>query len=147
MPFDIANLKIDSRAAQSGVWFDYATGQRVSDKGPFNSERLYLRLARMNNPKFTEAYTKLLTSGARRARRISGENTDENMKQAVAEAVLIDWKNMLEDGKPIRYSTQTAIRLFNEAPDFFQDVISIAAQLEGYRQVSTEEISGNSPKS
>ena len=151
--FSIANLRVDKDRSEGGVWVDYATGQVVPEhtvKAPANASKLFVRVARLGNPKFLEAMQESGTTGAAlNLARVRGGSIDpasmsDQAKKAVAATVLLDWSNLVEaDGKPITYSAGTAYRLFNDSPDFFNDIVAIAQDRALFREASVAVDSGN----
>ena len=89
----MADLKdlfgVDEEKATEGVWVPLGKGVEV-------------KVARANNPKYQKLVTRLLRPHRRVIRR-GGEAADavmeEILNRAMAQAILLDWKNIEIDGK------------------------------------------------
>jgi hypothetical protein len=48
---------------------------------------------------------------------------EEIIREVFAETVVLDWKGVeTEDGKPLSFSREACIKLFNDLPDLFTDI-------------------------
>ncbi len=73
------------------------------------------------------------------------EDMEKLARKACAKHVVVDWKNLEdEDGKPIDFSTDKALELFEKYPDFYTIVKDVAGEAELFRQVEDEEAAKNS---
>ena len=65
-------------------------------------------------------------------------------RKAVAKHVLIGWKGIELDGKPVKYSPKVAEELMIEFDEFQDDVLSAATARETFREEIVEENEKNS---
>ncbi len=128
---DLTNIKItpvDSTAANDGAWTNY----RGVD----------LRIARANNDNFKKTFMRL----ARPYRKdIAQDNLDEKisesiMCEAIADAVLVDWKNFSINGTEVPYSRANAIALLKNDADCRKFVQDFSADLSNYISRDKEEV-------
>ncbi len=133
MAFEINNLKTNKDMETEGVWIDEEGGLR-------------LKIARLNNPNYKRAiargskpYRKQIANGA--IDKI-GDKMEEVVRKAYAKHILLDWKNLVEDGIELEYSEAEAYRLLG-IQEFFEIVESHAQDAELYRDAEREESEGN----
>lgn len=139
-------LKRSHAKSVGGVWWDFETQDRVSEPHP---EHLCFLVGELHNPKHRETSARLriarlddLKAGGDRAQKALDEITD----RAVAETILLGWRNLDgDDGKPIDYSADAAYAILRD-PDnwpvkhFIMDVASLA---RGYALQSEADAVGN----
>src|SRR5690554_1250966 len=120
---DVKKLKTDTDAEVSGVWV------------PIDDETELL-IARLGNPRYRDA----MARKGRPYRTAARNNTlpedilTKILIEAIAETVLLGWKNFKEDGVELEYSPATAKRLLEDYPDFRDLVVGLAGDAELYRQ-------------
>ena len=57
-----------------------------------------------------------------------------------AESVVLGWEGVTdENGKPLPFSKENAVKLFSDLPDLFRDVQSQAASISNFRAEVTED--------
>lgn len=57
-----------------------------------------------------------------------------------AESVVLGWEGVTdENGKPLPYSKENAVKLFSDLPDLFRDVQNQAASISNFRAEVTED--------
>ena len=122
----IESVKTDLSKEIEGVWVEYEGG-------------ISLKIARLNNPVHKEVVEKLSAPHMKgfRAHTIPQETRDKISKKAVAETILLDWKNIDDaDGNPIPYSREKALEFFEnpELADFYDYVVIVSNQKENYRK-------------
>jgi hypothetical protein len=77
-------------------------------------------------------------------KRMDQEALDNLTRKAVAKHVLIGWKGIELDGKPVKYSPKVAEELMIEFDEFQDDVLSAATARETFREEIVEENEKNS---
>jgi hypothetical protein len=77
-------------------------------------------------------------------KRMDQEALDSLTRKAVAKHVLIGWKGIELDGKPVKYSPKVAEELMIEFDEFQDDVLSAATARETFREEIVEENEKNS---
>lgn len=114
----LSSFKTDKELEESGTWIDYQSGARF-------------KIARIGNPKFSEY---ILKHGKKQMRSFIGDEVAiELMKDAIANTILIDWDNILgDDGKPMQYTVDNA-REALDIPDFYEEILGFARNIEYFR--------------
>lgn len=127
---DLKRIKVDNEKIESGVWVDYV-------------EDIQLCIANINNPAYKEARKKALKPHLRQMRlgKIESDQVLDILKPAVAKHVLLGWKNIEEDNKPLEYSSQKALELFKDPEmfTFFDFVLETASENEFFKQDMVED--------
>lgn len=116
---ELNNIRIDIDKSTKGVWFKF-----VDD--------IELLIARKPNLQYEAFLVDLISQqDGEVAREVDMDLT----KQAVANCVLLGWKNLTEDGKPIKYSPKKALELLRDPSlrDFYEFVLIKAHDREAYR--------------
>ncbi len=125
----------DGVLEEEGVWVDLDTESKI-------------KVARMGNKRYKEAFRRLTAPHkiSIRNNNLNDDLAEQLLTQALAEGVLLDWEGMTLKGKPLVYSQKTAIEvLMNPSlKDFRELVVSIASDMESYRQQEQEEVVKNS---
>jgi len=130
--FKLSKFKTDDKLEEEGVWVPYGSGCEFL-------------IARIGNRRFKEF---MMKNGKPHMRRVTSgtldsESADELMKEAIAETVLLGWKNLIgEDGKPIEYSKE-ACREALEIEDFYKEIMALAQERELYRTEDRIAAEGN----
>jgi hypothetical protein len=126
----------DKEAEQNGVEVALAEGCTII-------------VARANNRKFKEEMRRLMKPHARQDARGTFDPVlrDNLTRQAVAKFVLLGWKGIELDGKPLKYSPENAEMLMKRSEDFENDVIDAATMMETFRAEALEEGAKNSEAS
>lgn len=117
---------------EGGVWVDIG-----SDAS--------LKVARAGNKKSIARYRELaapyiaqITHG-----KISDDIAVQISVQVQAETILLDWKGISYDGKAMEYSTENAVKLLTESPDFRELVATISNERRTFQQQIDEVITKN----
>ena len=55
---------------------------------------------------------------------------DDLYRQSLVGTVLLDWKNLTENGKPLKWDEANANRLLKDFPIFYDDLITVAENLQ-----------------
>lgn len=136
MVMDLSKLRTDLNRESDGVWVDIGDGSSI-------------KVARIGNPRHSAILRKLSAPYRRQinagtlpddvAFRISGE--------AMASAILLDWKALELDGTTLVYSQQAAKDLLcnQQLKDFRAMVQAAAEDEEAFRQSVIEEAEKNLP--
>jgi len=120
---DISNLKItptDPKAEEEGVWTDY--------------RGVKLKIARLNNPKFQRAFKKFTRPYQKEMRKGTLDNdiSKEILAKAMAEGLLVDWKDFVVDDQEIPYSRDAATSLLINDTDCADFVHEFASDLDNF---------------
>lgn len=118
-------VKTDIDKETNGVWIEFAEG-------------IQLKIARSRNTKYQEEIRRLIDpiKGELRKDVISTEKFADLLLRVRAKTVLLDWKNIEEDGVEVPYSVEKAIEYFKnpELKDFYGFVITISEGSEKYKK-------------
>ncbi|TFH65748.1 MAG: hypothetical protein E4G91_01325 [Candidatus Zixiibacteriota bacterium] len=102
-------------------------------------------VARTNNPKFKNYLRQLLKPYERQMqrKRMDDELLEDLTLKAISKYVLLGWKGIELDGKPVKYSPEKAYELMKEFEDFAEDVLDAASMRETFRAEIVEENTKN----
>lgn len=110
---------------------------------------LKIKVRRLRSEASTKAYDRIVmeTFGEgklRTAKDIDQSQSLELLKRQLAEAVLIDWKNLrdADTGEDIPFSVETALELM-DVTDFREFVYQAASERDAFRNKADEEAEGN----
>lgn len=97
-----------------------------------------------------KAFQRSLESKTRKYRRaIQTDNFPPDqanaiMREVYAETVVLGWENVFDrQGNAITFSKENCIKLFNDLPDLFQDIMDQAGKAMLFREDVNEKSSGN----
>lgn len=108
-------------------------------------EKGRMRICRMWNPRFKEAFRKHTEAiTAREGRILNDEESEEIMVKCIAETILIDWEDIRVAGEVLVYSVKNAIKLLSDPrlEDFREKVTTESSSFSNYRLENLEESSG-----
>lgn len=118
----IADYKLDTGKKEEGVWLDLIDGARI--KIAYNQSERVER--------------KVLTHQEKSSFRGREQNFEEKaqmMMEIFAEEVVLDWEGIdEEEGKPLPYSTENALKLLKECPPIKNFVFKESARIENFVQ-------------
>lgn len=128
---DISKLKTDSNLEEEGVLVPLGDAK--------------IKVARMGNKRYQAAFNRRMTphKNAARAGIVADEVVEQILIEVIAETVLLDWEGIKEDGVPLPYSRENAIRVLTEIRAFRDIVVSIADRMETFRRESVENSEKN----
>lgn len=111
MAFDITNFAVDAKKETEGVWVDYALD-------------LKLLIGRKNSPAYRKALAAKIKPyrNAIRLTDLSDEAALDLGMRVAAEAILLGWSGMEEDGEPVEYSTELAYQYMKKYPKFYEEI-------------------------
>lgn len=124
---------VNAEKAEEGVWFsvDERASIKVAKIGTLKYQRALM--------KHTQKYQALI-----RINRLSAEHLTKVTVLTLADAVLLDWREFEEDGKPLFYSKEAAIRILEEYPDFRAYVEQCGNNIEEFQEGDVEADAKNS---
>lgn len=128
---DITKFRTDAEKEKKGVWIPIGEGAE-------------LLIARWGNPDMIKVSERLMEPAeirqAFRHGALSEEKAQEINTEIMAEAILLNWRGLEENGKAIPYSKEKAIELLR-IKDFSGLVTQISKTQENYRaQVHAEGV-------
>lgn len=132
----LSQLRTDPTKEEEGIWVPYALD-------------IEFKIARNTKPAFRAAVDKIMKPHQKRVRknRMKNEEIMELIKPAVAEHILIDWKNVQDDEEnPIPCTLEEKNRVFNdpEYKDIYSFITEQSTDWEEYLAELTEDAAGNS---
>ena len=128
-------LRTDPNKESSGVWIDY-------------EDDIKLKIGRMNSPAFEKfiADRQATSIGRYRRAKQTDAERDKLIEEAVANTILLDWKNIQdEEGLDIPFSKEKALEFFRDPGlrDFYRFVLIEASQADNFKKDVLEQSSGN----
>ncbi len=112
-------------------------------------ETASLLIARVGNDRYNARYRKIprgirnqLESG-----NLSDTMNDSLVCRLLADTILLDWKDIADGGKAIKYSEEAAYNQMLKYPDFRELVWQLGKELARFRKEDTEDIAKNSKAS
>ena len=123
---------LDPAAVADGVKFDF------SEEG----WSITLRPTHQSNKEYAEAFArhgKKYVVGGRR-QKVSGEVRQAVLAKAFADAIVVDWSGVKDDGKTIKCTPENVVDMLLKYPDFFDRVADLAGDVASYRQEYIEEV-------
>lgn len=126
---DLNRFKTDANAENNGVWINLGEGARI-------------KVARAGNRKNSDLFTRLTADPDYKRKEKMGTLTDEEYEpillQCLAETILLDWEGFTEDGKPVPYNRENAMRLL-AFRDFRRAVQDASAEAANFRAQTVAE--------
>ena len=106
-----------------------------------------IKLARVGNPKYRELMQTRLKPFRRamRAGTLPDDTLERVTTEVLADAVVLDWRNLLLDGEKIPYSRDATIRLLSDPDlrDFRDFIVEAASDIAHYREQDLEDAEKN----
>lgn len=141
------------KAFKTNIHTIFSTDKNLEEDGAWVEVNgfygLEIKVRRMRSDASMKAYEKIVkeTFGEGKLRTPNDINKDQSLdilKRQLAEAVLIDWKNLrdAETGEDIPYSPEVAIELM-DIDDFREFVYQAASERDTFREKADEEGEGN----
>jgi hypothetical protein len=101
-----------------------------------------LLIARANNSKFKAAFRRLSKPYKKQ---IDNETLDEATSEdilagALAEGILVDWKNFVVNGEQIPYTLDNAKELLKNDPDLVDFVTAFSKDIDNYLETDEAEV-------
>ncbi len=123
---DIAKLRVSEQKIEQGVWLDYDGSEFLVASS--RSHR-YRRAVERAHRRYESTI---------RRKALSSDESDRIMHAIHAETILLDWRGVTEDGKPVAYSKEACMRLLASVPEFYDWLVEVAANVEVFRDADTE---------
>ena len=114
----------DKTLEEEGVWIEM-------------SDNTSIKIARLNNPAFKQAASKL--SKKNKIVDNFSKVRDEALIKIVSDTILLDWKNISDEGNDIKYNKDNAFKLLNKYHDFLDYVVEQSNDIENFRKIEIEE--------
>lgn len=118
----------DKQKEVEGVWSEVGDG-------------VELKIARIGNPEYQKEFQKISKPHRRaiRSGTLSNDVAEKLLIKAMAKNILVDWRNLKEDGEDVPYSYENAVRLLTDYRDLRDIVSDIANEIESFRAEDDEE--------
>ena len=115
----------------------YGTNKKDEQEGKWEDfgEGLSVKIARMGNPNYSKKFREIAKPYQKSIRRgtLGEQKSEELLIQAMADTILLDWKGLEENGKPVKFTREEAIRVMTEYPDFRDAVSEVAGAIETFK--------------
>jgi hypothetical protein len=135
---NINTLRTDLDKQLHGTWVPYAEG-------------IELKIARWGNEKFLEAQRAAIEQRqvVLHAKELSEDQRLDANKEAASRTILLDWRNLEDDGVPVVYSPEQALAYFRdpELATFWTFVFLQSLEEANFRKARLEAGLKNSPPS
>lgn len=134
-------FKTDETLETDGIFIEYG---ETADGKPIR-----IRIARAGGK--NKAFTKALEKATRPHRKaiqtgsLDSATADKLYREVFVDTVVLGWENVTdENGKPLEFNRENALKVFTDLPDLFQDLRDQAANSALFREEVLEEDLGNS---
>lgn len=123
-------FRTDKALEKEGIVLDYGDFKiKVARAGGANSAFQKALTAKIR------PYKRQLDAGT-----IPDDVAEKLFLDVYAESVVLGWEGMTdENGNPLPYSKENAVKLFSDLPDLFRDVQNQAAAISNFRAEVTED--------
>jgi hypothetical protein len=123
---------------------DFSTNKKLEDEGVWIDigDGAKLKIARAGN-KQANAVSKQLAKpymAQIQYGKLSDEVATQIAVEVMAKAILLDWKGIQYDGQEMPYSTDNAIKILTELPDFRDYVSQVANERKTFQREIDEAI-------
>jgi len=130
--FDERYAKVDRELIEDGAEVDFGGGFYVTVRHLSSKKVEAARVRKLQEMKI-----------GNRNKQLNSEQQRDLMHHLMAHAVIVGWRG----GDAPEFSPELALQIFEERPEFLEDVITASSSYETFRQEMVEEASGNSSKS
>lgn len=135
MALDLSNLSIvDNSLVENGVWFEFADGAAF-------------KLASVTTPAYRKYLREKKNPYEKAGIELKDKQEEEINLRGFAEHVLIDWRGLEENGKPLKYSPGAAYELLTKYDQITKFLLDKAVDMENYRVKQKEVATGKRKKS
>lgn len=127
--FDLAReYKFNEKAEIEGLWESLGAEAQIL-------------VAAWNNPNYEKAFIDLPKNVVRRMNRgkLTEKEDHDIMVKIIADTILLDWKNLTDEGKVIKYSKAAAIKMLDKYSRFYRTVVEIAHDESRYQEEELED--------
>ena len=124
-------FKTDLDREVSGEWLKLGIEAKI----------LVARLFNEKHKKVMEELTKPYKTANRR-QQLPDDVAESVLKDSMAEAIILDWVGLEEDGEPVPFSKDKA-REYLDIKDFADAVTAFAQDMANYREAEIEDAEGN----
>ena len=134
MSMNIGQFATDVAKETSGVWHTIGAGAEIL-------------VARAGNKNYQKELRLRMKPHRRRINRDDAgmeEIAGEILNKCAAKFILLGWKGIDgENGKPVKYSYDNALKFFVDYPEFYTMVMELASDVEAYRVEEEDSIVKN----
>lgn len=121
----------------------YSTDKLLENEGAWVDldDETSIKVARIGNKAFKEVWKKETApyQHSMKNKVLSDEAGEKIMIKVVASTILLDWKGVTENGKPVDYSLENAVRMLTEYKDFRDMVIEISSDMNNFKDKEEKE--------
>lgn len=131
---ELLNQATDSKKEETGIWVS------------FDGETQFL-IGSLNSRRYKKAYGRRIEDIRRAKRNIEADAIDEIINDAYAEAILLGWKNVQENGTAVEYSVEKAKWIMANCPNVREFILATATNNENFRLAAVQEVKANAGES
>ena len=130
--FDDRYTKVDHTIMEDGAEVDFGGGFFVTIRHVSSKKVEQVRAQKLQQMRI----------GLRNAK-LNAEQSDQVMKHVVAHAGIVSWRG----GDAPEFTPELALEIFEDRPEFLEDVLTAMTSYETFRKELVEDVSGNSSTS
>ena len=130
--FDDRYVKVDRQLMEDGAKVDFGGGFFVTVRHLTSKKVEAVRAKKLQEMKV-----------GNRNKELNAEQRTDLTKHVLAHGVLVTW----EGGDSPEFSPDLALKIFEERPEFLDDVVTAATSYETFRQEMADAAAGNSSTS
>lgn len=133
---DFKSFATDVSKEEQGVWVNLGPSSKIL-------------VARMGNRNFVNARKIKMRpyEALERLGKVSEETQEQVLCELVAETVLLGWEGFTENGEPVPYSHENALRVLQENKEFLAFVIQVSMDVENFRPAKKDTEKNLQPSS
>ena len=129
----------DKKAEQEGITLDYGDGLKIKIARAGGSNVKYEKLVQARLKKYERQ---------RQLDLLEIDTLRPILREVYAEAVVLGWEGVTDrEGNPLPFNKANAVKLFEDLPDLFEDIVVQAQKAALFRQHILEAEAGNSATS
>lgn len=123
----------DREAEENGKWFV------ITDEISFKLRRFKSAHATKVRESLEKPYERLRKNGA-----IPADAMKKVVLQTMANSIIVDWKGVFDvDGNELLFTPEIALDLLEALPEMADELASLAAQMDNFREEDDSETLGN----
>lgn len=129
----------DKKAEQEGITLDYGDGLKIRIARAGGSNTKFEKLVQARLKKYERQ---------RQLDLLEVETLRPILREVYAEAVVLGWEGVTNrEGETLPFNKENAVKLFEDLPDLFEDIVVQAQKAVLFRQNILEAEAGNSATS
>lgn len=135
-PTPITIYRTSPELEKNGIWLDFGNGLRIKIRRAGGRNLFFEQVLQAK----MKPYRFQIEHG-----RLDPETDQKLLREAYAEAVIIDWQWMDQDGNPLPFTTENVLALLEADPDLFGEIRQQAQKLANFAAEQLEQDAKNLP--